>query len=59
LLCRISDIFWLSSVQRICSKNHLKPHLVETFKLSNDPRFEEKFWELIGLLLDESVGNFV
>jgi hypothetical protein len=37
----------------------LKPHLVETFKLSNDPRFEEKFWELIGLLLDESVGNFV
>ena len=41
-----------SSVQRIWSKNDLKPHVVETFKLSNDPRFEEKFWDVIGLYLD-------
>ena len=32
-----------SSVQRIWSKNDLKPHRVKTFKLSNDPKFEEKF----------------
>ena len=41
-----------SSVQRIWSKNDLKPHVVETFKLSNDPRFEEKFWDVIGLYLN-------
>jgi hypothetical protein len=41
-----------SSVQRIWSKNDLKPHRVKTFKLSNDPRFEEKFWDVIGIYLD-------
>lgn len=41
-----------SSVQRIWSKNDLKPHVVKTFKLSNDPRFEEKFWDVIGLYLN-------
>lgn len=41
-----------SSVQRIWSKNGLKPHRVKTFKLSNDPQFEEKFWDVIGLYLD-------
>ena len=41
-----------SSVQRIWSKNDLKPHRVKTFKLSNDPKFEEKFWDAIGLYLD-------
>jgi transposase len=41
-----------SSVQRIWSRNDLKPHRVKTFKLSNDPRFEEKFWDVIGLYLD-------
>jgi hypothetical protein len=25
---------------------------VRTFKLSNDPKFEEKFWDVIGLYLD-------
>ncbi|MDG6387832.1 IS630 family transposase, partial [Pseudomonas syringae] len=29
-----------------------KPHLTRTFKLSNDPNFEEKFWDVIGLYLD-------
>jgi transposase len=41
-----------SSVQRIWRANDLKPHLSEGFKLSNDPRFEEKFWDVIGLYLD-------
>ena len=41
-----------STVQRIWVKNDLKPHLTRTFKLSNDPKFEEKFWDVIGLYLD-------
>ena len=40
------------SVHRIWRANDIKPHLVETFKLSNDKRFEEKFWDVIGLYLD-------
>jgi transposase len=32
-----------STVQRIWVKNELKPHLTRTFKLSNEPQFEEKF----------------
>jgi transposase len=40
------------SVHAIWKKNDLKPHLVRTFKISNDPRFEEKFWDIIGLYLD-------
>ena len=31
-----------SSVQRIWSKNDLKPHVVETFKLSNDPKIRRE-----------------
>src|SRR6476660_984936 len=41
-----------SSVQRIWSDNDIKPQRVKTFKLSNDPRFEEKFWDVIGLYLN-------
>lgn len=40
------------SVHRIWRANDIKPHLVNTFKLSNDKRFEEKFWDVIGLYLD-------
>ncbi len=40
------------SVHRIWRANEIKPHLTQTFKLSNDPRFEEKFWDVIGLYLD-------
>ena len=40
------------SVSRIWRANDLKPHLTETFKVSNDKRFEEKFWDVIGLYLD-------
>ncbi len=41
-----------SSVQRVWAKNEIKPHRIKTFKLSNDPKFEEKFWDVIGLYLD-------
>ena len=41
-----------SSVQRIWSSNGIKPHLVRTFKLSNDPKFEEKLIDVVGLYLD-------
>ena len=40
------------SVHRIWRANEIKPHLVRTFKVSNDKRFEEKFWDVIGLYLD-------
>ncbi len=40
------------SVHRIWRSNGIKPHLIKTFKVSNDPHFEEKFWDVIGLYLD-------
>ena len=40
------------SVHRIWQANDIKPHLVNTFKVSKDKRFEEKFWDVIGLYLD-------
>ncbi|HWN50981.1 MAG TPA: IS630 family transposase [Xanthobacteraceae bacterium] len=41
-----------TSVQRIWSAHGLKPHLVKTFKLSNDKRFVEKVQDVVGLYLD-------
>ena len=41
-----------ATVQRIWSSRGLKPHLVETFKLSNDKRFEEKLVDVVGLYLN-------
>lgn len=40
-----------ATVQRLWSSNDIKPHLSRTFKLSNDPDFEAKFWDVIGLYL--------
>jgi|SRR5690242_9823156 len=40
-----------SSVQRLWAANDLKPHRTRTFKLSNDPQFEAKFWDIVGLYL--------
>ncbi len=40
------------SVNRIWRANDIKPHLIHTFKLSNDKHFVEKFWDVIGLYLD-------
>lgn len=41
-----------ATVQRIWAANDIKPHLTRTFKLSTDPDFEAKFWDVIGLYLD-------
>jgi transposase len=41
-----------ASVQRIWSARGLKPHRIETFKLSNDRRFEEKLVDVVGLYLN-------
>ncbi len=41
-----------STVQRIWSSNDIQPHLTRTFKISNDARFEEKFWDVIGLYMN-------
>ncbi len=38
-----------STVGRIWREHGLKPHLVETFKLSNDPKFVEKLKDIVGL----------
>ena len=40
------------TVQRIWSARGLKPHRVETFKISNDKRFEEKLIDVVGLYLN-------
>ena len=36
------------SVGRIWRENEIKPHQTRTFKLSRDPHFEQKFWDVIG-----------
>ena len=40
------------TVQKLWQANDLKPHLKRTFKVSKDPKFEEKFWDVIGLYLN-------
>lgn len=41
-----------ASVRRIWRANGLKPHLIETFKVSKDPRFAEKLEGVVGLYLN-------
>lgn len=41
-----------SSVRRIWRHHGLKPHRVDSFKLSNDPQFAEKLEDIVGLYLD-------
>jgi transposase len=41
-----------ASVQRIWSELGLQPHRVDTFKVSNDPRFTEKLIDVVGLYLN-------
>jgi len=41
-----------ATVRRIWHKHGLKPHLLETFKVSNDPRFVEKLEAIVGLYLN-------
>ena len=39
-------------VNRVWQANGLKPHLIRTFKLSNDKRFIEKLTDVVGLYLN-------
>lgn len=41
-----------ATVRRIWRRYRLKPHLVETFKLSQDERFYEKLQDVVGLYLN-------
>jgi transposase len=41
-----------ATVQRIWSELGLKPHRVEAFKVSNDPRFTEKLIDVVGTYLN-------
>ena len=38
-----------TTIRRVWRSNGLKPHLVETFKLSSDPDFEDKLLDVVGL----------
>lgn len=51
-----------STVQKIWSARKIRPHLIETLKLSNDKRFEEKLRDVVELYLNpppDSVILFV
>lgn len=42
------------TVHKLWVANGIKPHIKRTFKLSNDLHFETKFWDIIGLYLNQS-----
>ena len=48
-----------ASIQRIWQANGLKPHLVKTFKLSNDPDFIAKLDDVAGLYMNSPENALV
>ena len=44
---------------RIWQSQGLKPHRLRTFKVSRDKKFEEKFWDVVGLYLDPPERSLV
>jgi transposase len=46
-------------VARVWKENGFKPHLISQFKISNDPRFEEKLDDVVGLYLNPPDGAVV
>lgn len=48
-----------STVGRIWKKFQLKPHLTDTFKLSTDPLFVEKVYDVVGLYFNPPEGAIV
>lgn len=46
-------------VQRIWAARGLKPRLVETFKVSTDPHFDESLIDLCGLYVDQRENAIV
>jgi transposase len=51
MMARASGIS-VSSVHRIWRAHGLRPHKVEQFKLSNDPKFADKLRDVVGLYVD-------
>ena len=41
-----------TTIRRVWQSNGIKPHLARSFKLSRDPRFEEKLLDVVGLYLN-------
>jgi transposase len=48
-----------SAISRIWRAFGLKPHLVQTWKLSTDPQFIDKVRDIVGLYLDPPAGALV
>jgi transposase len=48
-----------STVSRLWKAHGLKPHRVETFKVSRDPKFAEKLEDIVGLYLSPPVHALV
>lgn len=48
-----------AAIHRIWRAHALKPHLIRRFKLSNDPQFNEKVEDIVGLYLDPPEGAVV
>jgi len=48
-----------STVSRLWRAQGLKPHLIRTFKVSNDPHFVEKVRDIVGLYLDPPANALV
>jgi transposase len=46
-------------VQRLWQRHDIQPHRVEKFKISNDPKFEDKVRDVVGLYLDPPDRAFV
>ena len=51
LMAEAQDVSRMT-VHRIWKKYNLKPHMVRTFKISNDPKFVEKVKNIVGLYLN-------
>lgn len=48
-----------STVHRIWQAHALKPHRIETFKFSTDPKAEEKLYDVVGLYLNPPANAVV
>jgi transposase len=48
-----------STIGKVLKANGLKPHRAETFKLSNDQKFEEKLTDVVGLYLSPPTNAVV
>jgi len=48
-----------ATIWRIWKKNEIKPHILRTFKLSNDPNFEEKLRDVVGLYMNPPEHSIV